>query len=264
VETIKVRPDGLFNENGDHKIGGVIGTGSEIKVAFVDPAGSMTGKLFPTGQRKDILEVSSFPGLAPFTVCSTLIDVANPFILVDSATLPQMYHQIGPSAPESLQIIEAIRRTGAVKYRLAKDTAAASLVRGTPKIAILSSPEMRGIDDAGSDIEVTAFSMGKVHPTLQLTGAVCFGAAVCIEGTIAHELSKELYPTPPRTPPNELGNGFDLKSSGERQVRIRHRGGVIHVNVKIGQSISGNVEVEKVTVSRTARRLFEGNVLFIA
>lgn len=100
----------------------------------------MTGKLFPTGKRQDEIIVFDNCGLPLFAVQATLIDAANPFIFIDSSTLPPIYHQLGSSAPESVEIIEAIRRQGAIMYGLAKDIHSASLIRGTPKIAVLSPP----------------------------------------------------------------------------------------------------------------------------
>jgi 2-methylaconitate cis-trans-isomerase PrpF len=216
----------------------------------------MTGSLFPTGSKKQTLQIPASVDPPAFDVTVTLIDVANPFIFVDAKTLPAIYHQLGPAAPQIIDLVETIRREGAVIFGLAKDTTAASLVRGTPKIAILSPPK-----DGATDISVMAYSMGKPHPTLQLTGAVCLGAAVCIEGTIAHELSSLstiTYITPPTTPPRDTKE-TSSEEDGERTVRIKHAGGVVAVAVKIAGD-SEECNVEKVTVSRTARRLFEGNV----
>jgi 2-methylaconitate cis-trans-isomerase PrpF len=170
----------------------------------------MTGSLCPIGNRKYTLTIPSSAGTPQFTVTASLVDAANPFIFVDSATLPSTYDKLGPSAPETLTLIESIRREGAVKFGLAVDAAAASLVRGTPKIAVLSPPgELRNkheteYENDYEDIAVTAYSMGKVYPTLQLTGAVCLGAAVCVEGTVAHDLSDMWrYLTPLGTPHSE-------------------------------------------------------------
>ena len=72
--------DGKFNEEGDYAIDGVPGTGSRILLRFVDPAGAVTGKLFPTGNRRDRFDV---PGLGAVEV--TCIDAANPFVFVRAA-----------------------------------------------------------------------------------------------------------------------------------------------------------------------------------
>ena len=42
--------DGQFNNEGDCAIAGIDGTAGELRVNFLNPAGSKTGKLFPTGK----------------------------------------------------------------------------------------------------------------------------------------------------------------------------------------------------------------------
>ena len=62
--------------HGDEVIKGVPGTGSRIDMYFEDPAGSRTGKLFPTGQKKEIFDV---PGYGPAEV--TVLDLSLIHIL---------------------------------------------------------------------------------------------------------------------------------------------------------------------------------------
>lgn len=263
IETVEVGPDGRFNEFGHFRIGGVKSEGSEIKIAFVEPAGSMTGKLLPTGGVQDTITVSSMPALGKFSVRASMVDAANPFIFLDSSSLPPVYHLFGPGAPESLEIIEAIRQEGAVMCGLAKNTAAASLVRGTPKIAVLSPPN--GSFGEERTIQVQSFSMGKPHPSLQLTGGVCLGAAVCIQGTTANQLAARVnMMTPPGTPPSKLQDAVvDLDEEAENcRVNIKHSSGEMVVLVKTRKGDAGETEIENVSVSRTARRLFEGNAYY--
>ncbi len=263
METVEVGPDGRFNEFGHFRIGGVKSEGSEIKVAFVKPAGSMTGKLLPTGNTQDTVTVSSIPALGQFGVRASMVDAANPFVFLDSSTLPPAYHLLGPEAPETLEIIEAIRQEAAVMYGLAKDTAEASLVRGTPKIAVLSPSTSSSAEL--QTIKVQSFSMGKPHPSLQLTGGVCLGAAICTEGTIAHQLAAEgKMLTPPGTPRGEVQvNGARaIKSMSKSRVLIKHKSGEMEVLVQTRSGEADETEIEKVTVSRTARRLFEGNAYY--
>jgi 2-methylaconitate cis-trans-isomerase PrpF len=77
--------------------------------------------------------------------------------------------------------------------------------------------------------------------------------------------------TPPRTPRTSRRQGRDNSVSGfaqvtERQVEIRHGGGIIYVVVKISRAGhrdgEGDLTVDQITVSRTARRLLEGCMLF--
>ncbi|KAH7063914.1 PrpF protein [Paraphoma chrysanthemicola] len=254
VSTIEVDADGSFNEHGTYAIPGVSGTGSEVKLAFLDPAGSMTGQLFPSGQRSQTLAVS--PTLS---VTATLIDAANPFVLVDASTLPA---SLAKDSQMYLQAMESIRRAGAVAMGLAPNTAAAAKIRGTPKLALVSAAQ-----NGEADTVVQAFSMGKPHPSLQITGAACIAAAVRITGTVAHRLASSIgkasdaLPSPERTPePESSGEDGGLVSKMEA-VRVKHPTGCIEVGVLAACSENWAL-VKECVVSRTARRLFEGRVWY--
>ncbi|KAH7324008.1 methylitaconate delta2-delta3-isomerase [Rhexocercosporidium sp. MPI-PUGE-AT-0058] len=263
VETVKVGPDGKFCEFGDHRIGGVKGTASKIEVAFVNPAGSMTGKLLPTGLPQETLHASSTPGIEPFTVNVSMVDAANPFVFVDASTMPKSWQSLDRNDPLALEIVEVIRRIAAVRMGLASDEISAAQVRGTPKIAVLSQAEPRAHDEATPDIHVTSYSMGKMHPSFQLTGAVCLGAAISIPGTVASDIAeRQRYPTPPGTPEEKFEEANSVKNACiEKEVVIEHASGEITARVKSREDGMDGLAVESVTVSRTARRLFEGNVL---
>ncbi|QKX57563.1 uncharacterized protein TRUGW13939_04681 [Talaromyces rugulosus] len=257
VETIQVDIDGHFLEDGNYRISGVKGTGSSIKVSFLNPGGSMTGKTFPTENRQDDIMVHANSLPAPFVVKATLIDVSNPFIFVDASSLPPDFHAAGPDADISLDIIEAIRRQGAVEYGLASDVQDAGLRRGTPKIALVSRLMASSMQTTKiPDISVLAYSMGKVHPSVQLTGAVCLGAAACLEGTVVSELMTE-NPKPSTKDIFELASQQNQRNKPGRSVVIGHNSGIIDVDV----DVTADDEVRSVTVFRTARRLFEGTII---
>lgn len=226
----------------------------------MDPAGSMTGKLFPSGQREERLSVMLADKVV--SIKATLIDAANPFIFVDRATLPISIRALSPESVEFIDAIENIRRVGAVRYGLAKSEEEAGRVRGTPKIALLSPPPT----ESKIDIKVLAFSMGKPHPSLQLTGAVCLGAALSVPGTVASRLSmtKEAIDEQPPSPPSsdeEGDQGEEETREGEKTFLLGHASGTIDVSVKTHLGTEGGVAIEYAKVARTARRLFEGGVI---
>lgn len=274
VDTIQVDDSGSFEEDGNYTIPGVKGTGSEVKVAFVDPAGSMTGKLFPTGRRCETIHVKEIDGNR-FSVRATLIDAANPFVLVDESTLPAYLKTGSKESAGYLKHMESIRRVGAVLMGLASSTDAAAKVRGTPKLAVVSTPRSdrssgNNINQDVPDIHVQAFSMGKPHPSLQLTGAACLASAVCIEGTVAHQVASNdkmrsiwQLSTPERTPSpcSESSEDVSCLLPVPKTVCISHQSGSINVEVLATNSDSFAV-VDRCIVSRTARRLFEGTVYY--
>ena len=64
--------DGLAAVDGDLAIPGVAGTGAPVKLEFREPGGATTGKLLPTGNVADTLDV---PGFGKFRV--SMVDAAN-------------------------------------------------------------------------------------------------------------------------------------------------------------------------------------------
>ncbi|KAJ3527436.1 hypothetical protein NM208_g10700 [Fusarium decemcellulare] len=268
VETIEVDETGEYKEDGNYAIPGVKSFGSEVKCSFVHPAGSMTGSLFPSGQKQQWLSISSrpsMPHIEPFHVRVTLIDAANPFVLVDSSSISSILKTLS-SPDDQHQLVESIRLQGAVAMGLASSLEVAAQTRGTPKIALLRSPARRAAKATENpDIRVQSYSMGLPHPSLQLTGAVCLGAAVSVKGTIAADLAAledvddSLPPTPERTPSPDINGSYELDDCA-RNVLIEHSKGTIPVRV----IRRGDDEIVSCAVSRTARRLFEGRVIYYA
>lgn len=252
VETVQVDDDGHFQEDGDCALPGLHSTGSRVKMTFARPAGAMTGKLLPTGNTTDIILVQSAPSLAPVPVKVSLVDAANPFVLVDATNLPAFYDEDGPAAPTSISFIESVRCQAAVSMGLATSVEMAALTRGTPKIAVLREPEhQEGLPYA--DIQCLSYSMGKIHGSLQLTGAVCLASAASAPGTVAHTI--RIRSIAKRSSPKVLSSAIN-----RRRVTLRHPGGDMDVDVCLGK----DMEVEDVTVFRTARRLMEGRVYYLA
>jgi 2-methylaconitate cis-trans-isomerase PrpF len=104
--------------DGPLAIAGVTGTGAKIELAFVNPAGSRTGKLLPTGQALD-----EFDGIS-----ASCVDVGNPCVFVqatdlrvDSTILPEE----AEAHPDLVSRLEYLRRKAAVAMGLAPDEASA-------------------------------------------------------------------------------------------------------------------------------------------
>lgn len=93
--------DGQFNNEGTCSIAGVDGTAGELKVNFLDPAGAKTGRLFPTGNAKEMLDLGELG-----TIEATILDVSNPMVLVRAADLgitgTQLPAEVGNDAPACL------------------------------------------------------------------------------------------------------------------------------------------------------------------
>ena len=74
--------DGLSAVDGELAIPGVAGTGAPVKLEFREPGGATTGKLLPTGNVADTLDV---PGMGQVRV--SMVDAANACVFVRAADL---------------------------------------------------------------------------------------------------------------------------------------------------------------------------------
>ena len=96
--------DGQFNNEGDCAIAGIDGTAGELRVNFLNPAGSKTGKLFPTGQVQDVLEI---PELG--SIRCTILDVSNPIVLVRAEDLGASGTELPAAVDSALRSISFSR-----------------------------------------------------------------------------------------------------------------------------------------------------------
>jgi 2-methylaconitate cis-trans-isomerase PrpF len=184
--------DGRYNEEGDYAISGVPGTGGKITLCFTDPGGAVTGSLFPTGNVIESLDVS---GLGSIDV--TIIDAANPVVLVEAS-------EIGLSGIEIEEVdtiqaikdkLENIRCSAAVAVGLAETPEAATQKsQAVPKIAFVSAPQSytalsgQHVEAEDVDLTVRIMSMGTLHRSIAVSGAIAAAGAAMIDGTVAFKL----------------------------------------------------------------------------
>ena len=237
--------DGRYNEEGDYAISGVPGTGGKITLCFTDPGGAVTGRLFPTG---NVIESLDVPGLGSIDV--TIIDAANPVVLVEAS-------EIGLSGIEIEEVdnsetirakLESVRTMAAVRIGLASTPEEASrLSQAVPKITFVSPPQpyrtLGGIDISANQIDLTAriMSMGTLHKSFAVSGAISVVGTAMIKGTVVHELVNQ-------------------KNINSSVFRIGHPGGMIEVGAKVDTK-NNTYEYKEAILGRTARRLMEGHVL---
>ena len=184
--------DGCVLSEGNYKIPGVPGAGALLKVKFLSPAGSITGKLLPTGTPKNIVDV---PGKGKYTV--SIIDAGNPVVFLKPSELGLKGSELPTEVekmPEVLELIETIRSIAAEMIGIVKDRSlATSTCPAYPKIGFVSEPQdwitPEGVQICKEDVDITArlCSMQKMHRAYMVTGAICTGAASKIPGTIVYE-----------------------------------------------------------------------------
>jgi 2-methylaconitate cis-trans-isomerase PrpF len=235
--------DGRFNPEGDLEIPGVPGTGARVQLDYLDPGGAVTGRLLPTGNVTDVLDV---PGVGRVRV--SLVDAANPLVFCSFADVGLTGKE--PPAEvdadqELLERLEAVRAEAAVACGIAATPAEATRsAPSVPKLAMVGPPttydQLDGTVRAAGEFDLLArmLSMGKLHRAYPLTGAICTTVAANIPGTVVADA---------------------LGGVAGGAVRLGHPSGVLRMSAA-PQQVDGEWTVEKVSADRTARRLMEGKV----
>jgi 2-methylaconitate isomerase len=147
-----------------------------------------------------------------------------------------------------LKAMESIRRAASVAMGLAADLEAAARIPSIPKVAMLSAPQpapllsgdMLSAED--HDLAVRMISVGQPHRAVPITGAVCLAVAARVPGTIPHALCRA-----PAGP-----------------IRIGHASGTTQVDAEVSAGSDRTFIAEYGAVYRSARRLFEGRVVYRA
>lgn len=241
--------DGRFDPKGTFALPGVPGTGSSIQLDYVDPAGSVTGSLLPTGNVVDELDV---PGVG--RIEASIVDAANPLLFVRWESLGLTGTESADAIdadPGLLERIERVRVHASVLAGIARDTDQAGReLPSVPKVAFVGVPQKYTLGDGtvqsaeDTTIRAAMMSMGRLHRSYALTGGICTAVAAAIPGTVAAQVSSERG---------------DIDDSGQES-RIGHPAGILPVRANVvadGQSW----RVPSVAGYRTARRLMEGAVL---
>lgn len=223
VEAIVETPAGQVHYEGSMSIAGVPGTAAPIRLAFLDAAGSKTGRFLPTGKPRDTIDGLEF----------SLVDMAVAAMLSDARS----FGKTGGEAPAVLDgdlafmsRLERVRRMAGEAMGLG-DVSALVI----PKPILVSPPEH------GGTIRARYFVPHACHSAVAVTGAVCIAAACCTAGTVAHDVAE--LPAP--------------DADGRRLLMIEHPSG--STPVEIEQDLETG-EVVRVSLIRTARRIFEGFV----
>lgn len=237
--------DGKAATKGEYSIPGVPGTGARISLEFVDPAGSVTGKLLPTDNPRDTVTLDDG---RRFTV--SIVDAGNPAVLMLASELGLEGGELPPQVEKMSQVmetIEKVRGAAAELMGIVKDRKLATKISpAVPKAGFVAAPKQytttTGAVVKRDEIDILArlASMQTMHRSYMITGGVFTGAAAMIEGTIVQELS-----------------GKRAVKGKPTKVLIGHPYGVMDVEVRIDKKNRKTV-IEGVRIGRTARTIMEG------
>jgi 2-methylaconitate cis-trans-isomerase PrpF len=234
-------------EAGELSIPGVAGTGAPIRLDFLSPGGASSGRLLPTGNVVDRVDV---PGLGPVEV--SMVDAANACVLVAASSLGLAGIEMPADLEADAVILErlsAIRLQASVAMGLARTIEEARSRSVVPFVGFVAPPldarTLSGDALAAATVDLTArmISNGQPHRALPLTASLCIAVAASIEGTVAWRARK-------------AGAAATTDS-----LRIAMPSGVLTVGAQV-ECRAGQWEARRGSFYRTARRLFDGAVYY--
>ncbi len=226
---------------GDFAINGVPGTGAKILLNFVNSGGSRTGKLLPTGNVVDKMELADGRSIRV-----SYVDAANPAVFVQAVDIGFTGKELPKDTttdPRILAIMEEIRCKAAVVMKLAASPDKVS--PAVPKVAFVAPPQdyetSTGKRIAAADFDLLARTkaLAVMHKAYAVTGGIAVGAAALIEGTVVNEVV-----------------GAQAKTSGV--VRVGHPSGVSNFVITVVKKPSGEFELTQSGVAGTSRRIMDG------
>jgi 4-oxalomesaconate tautomerase len=223
VDVVVQTPGGQVAYEGDVAIDGVPGAGAPIQLGFREIVGSVTGRMLPTGNARDLID----------GVEVTCLDVAMPVVIARAEAF-------GLTAAETPAELDANRdfcdRREAIRLeagrRMDMGDVAGSV---TPKFAIL------GPAHQGGSVSARFFMPATCHPSMAVTGAQCLAACILLPGGVADGLVEGI-------------------ASNLAQMRLEHPSG--HIDVLVEYAVNDReLSVNHAGIMRTARLLVRGEVM---
>ncbi|WP_119273574.1 4-oxalomesaconate tautomerase [Taklimakanibacter deserti] len=213
-------PAGALTYVGNTRIDGVPGTHAPISIAFRDTAGSVCGKLLPTGNTLDVID----------DVPCTLIDNGMPVVILPAERLGITGHETR----------DALNAHGDLKTTLERIRLKAGMLMGLGDVAAKPIPKMTLISPprAGGVVNTRTFIPHVCHASIGVLGAVTVATACVLKRSVAQGIAA-------------------ASSSGP--MSIEHPSGEFTVDLDMSEGPEGP-QIIKAALIRTARRLFSGSV----
>ena len=217
-------PGGKVCYDGDAQIDGVPGTAAPIELRFMDTAGGTTGAMFPTGNKKDLINGIEI----------TCMDVAMPMVIARAADFSLTGKETAAELDANNEFyvrMELIRRKAGKLMGLGD--VSNSVI---PKFGLIAPPV------AGGTALTRYFLPQKCHPSLAVTGAQCLSACLLCPDTIADGI-------------------IDRSGDNQTLMKLEHPMGLLEITMETKHGPDG-FEVISAGLTRTARKLAAGE-LFI-
>ncbi len=220
IDVTVLTPEGRVTYEGNTRIDGVHGAAAPIRLSFLDAWGAVTGAIFPTGQRTDVID-----GLRV-----SCIDAAMPIVILQARDLGLNGRET-PAALDShpglLPRLELLRLEAG--RRMGLGDVSRSVV---PKLVIASE----GDDD--HSITSRYFTPWRCHASHAVTGAIAVASAFALPDTVIS--SRVLH-------------------SGPRLINVLHPQGRIAVDVHT-EGEGPEAQITRAALVRTARKILQGEL----
>ncbi len=219
-ELVMQTPNKKLKFDGDARIDGVPGTSAPIICNYLDVAGSVCGSLFPTGNKKDIVN----------DIDITCIDNGMPVVLINA-------NQLGITGYESCEelsknselrkTLEELRLEVGPMMNLGEVSK-----KVVPKMTIVSAPKN------GGSINTRTFIPHNCHAAIGVLGAVSVASACLYDECVTSDIIK-------------------VKNMPIANLTIEHPSGEFTVELT-SEKINDELSIKKAGLLRTARLLSKG------
>jgi 2-methylaconitate cis-trans-isomerase PrpF/tripartite-type tricarboxylate transporter receptor subunit TctC len=220
IDVTVCTPGGRITYEGDARIDGVAGTAAPVLLDFLDAWGAVTGKLFPTGNRIDVIDGMEV----------TCIDAAMPLMMLRAADMGFTGRERPAEFDANaafLERLEALRLEAGRRMGL-----------GDVSGSVIPKPVLVSAGDGPSSITSRYFTPRRCHASHAVTGAIGVCTAFALPGTVASGA--------PRAP-------------GRHPLVVLHPGGRIDVEVEVAGD-GAAASVQRAALVRTARKILQGEL----
>jgi len=213
-------PGGRLTYEGSAHIDGVQGQAAPIRLEFLDAWGSITGSVFPTGQRTNRIH----------GVDVTCIDAAMPLMMVRAQDLGVSAHDAPAALDECADMLKRLEQMRLEAGRL--------MGLGDVSRSVIPKPVLVDATVAPTSIVSRYFTPWRCHTAHAVTGAIGVATARALPGTVATGGPSE---------------------SGTHLIQVLHPQGRIDVEVGL-EGHGQEAQVTSASLIRTARKIFEGTL----
>jgi hypothetical protein len=213
-------PGGRVTYDGETGIDGVAGTAAPIRLNFLDAWGAVTGSVFPTGRRIDIVD-----GLEV-----TCIDAAMPLVIMRARDLGLT----GREAPAELDADFALM----ARIEALRCAAGEAMGLGDVSTSVIPKPVIASDGDDADNITSRYFTPRRCHASHAVTGAIGVATAFALPGTVISGAASR---------------------GGVRAISVLHPQGRIDVEVAL-EGAGSDARIQRAALVRTARKILQGEL----